>query len=108
MTVARAIAARDVRLPLDDEQQIAAIHERTRLEPDLVEESRFNFGTVGDSDYDLLWFDTAGGATVRQWNLGIPRGDATWPKPNGLGSEIALYVRRSVSHKRAPARYIAP
>jgi hypothetical protein len=25
--------------------------------PDLVEESRFNFGTVGDSDYDLLRFD---------------------------------------------------
>ena len=25
--------------------------------PDLVEESRFNFGTIGDSDYDLLRFD---------------------------------------------------
>jgi hypothetical protein len=52
--------------------------------------------------YDLLWFDTATGATVRQTGISVPPGGTTWPKPDGLGGEIALYVRPSVSREGRP------
>jgi len=44
--------------------------------------------------YDLLWFDTTNGRTVKQPSVSAVAGDATWPKPESLGTEIALYVRR--------------
>jgi hypothetical protein len=37
--------------------------------------------------YDLLWFDTASGATVRQTGVSTAPGDATWPKPNAVGGQ---------------------
>jgi hypothetical protein len=45
-------------------------------------------------DYDLLWFDTTNGRTVRQSGVRIAAGDAWWSKPESLGREIALYVTR--------------
>lgn len=44
--------------------------------------------------YDLLWFDTVTGRIVRQSGVQVASGDATWNKPDSLGTEIALYVRR--------------
>ena len=44
--------------------------------------------------YDLLWFDTTNGRTVKQVGVQIAAGGASWSKPESLGSEIALYVRR--------------
>jgi hypothetical protein len=52
--------------------------------------------------YDLVWFDTATGASVRETGVSTPPGDAIWPKPDGLGSEIALSIRRSASRERTP------
>ena len=53
--------------------------------------------SLAAGEYDLLWFDTANGATVRQQGVLVSPGDATWPKPDELGKEIALYIRRAAS-----------
>jgi hypothetical protein len=45
--------------------------------------------------YDLLWFDTADGDTVKQTDASISSGDATWTKPASIGNEVALYIRRN-------------
>jgi hypothetical protein len=45
--------------------------------------------------FDLLWFDTATGQSVKQAGVPTPPGEAGWTKPDRLGSEIALYARLS-------------
>jgi len=42
----------------------------------------------------LTWLDCATGATVRQERITVGGGDATWPAPEGMGSEVALCVER--------------
>jgi len=44
--------------------------------------------------YDLTWFDPVTGATVAQRAVAVPAGEAIWPKPAGIGDEVALRVRR--------------
>ena len=44
--------------------------------------------------YDLLWFDTASGDEVKETGIQVEWGDATWQKPEELGNEIALYIKR--------------
>ena len=44
--------------------------------------------------YDLLWFDTVSGRMVKQPGVRVAAGGASWNKPESLGREIALYVRR--------------
>jgi len=43
--------------------------------------------------YDLTWFDTADGRTVKQ-TVSVSAGDATWSKPDSVGAEVALYIKR--------------
>jgi hypothetical protein len=43
--------------------------------------------------YDMKWFDTVDGETVTQ-TVTVPAGDDTWTKPDSLGNEVALYIRR--------------
>jgi hypothetical protein len=45
--------------------------------------------------YDLMWFDTLDGNVAKQSNISVSQGDATWPKPASMGSEIVLYIHRS-------------
>jgi len=47
--------------------------------------------------YDLLWFDTVSGQSVPQAGVSISASDAIWTKPDSLGNEIALYVKRAVA-----------
>jgi hypothetical protein len=49
--------------------------------------------------YDLRWFDTLDGNAVRQSNVSVSPGDATWLKPISTGTEIELYIHRS-AHRR--------
>jgi hypothetical protein len=44
--------------------------------------------------YDLLWYDTVTGRTVKQKGISVPSGEVKWTKPESLGSEVALYVKR--------------
>jgi hypothetical protein len=44
--------------------------------------------------YDLLWFDTVDGDAVTQAGVSVPSGEAAWSKPESLGNEVALYVKR--------------
>ena len=45
-------------------------------------------------DYDLLWFDTASGEMVKQAKSVSQWEDTSWNKPEGLGDEIAVFVKR--------------
>jgi len=44
--------------------------------------------------YDLKWFDTVDGDEVTQTGVSVSVGDVTWDKPDSMGSEVALYVKR--------------
>jgi hypothetical protein len=44
--------------------------------------------------YDLMWFDTVDGDIVAQMGVSVRSGDVTWPKPDAMGDEIALYIKR--------------
>ena len=44
--------------------------------------------------YQLTWLDCATGKTITQNNLTLATGDQTWPKPNEIGNELALYIRK--------------
>jgi hypothetical protein len=53
-------------------------------------------GTIGRKSvtagrYTLRWLDCATGATVEQ-SVTTPGGLASWPKPAGIGSEVAVHV----------------
>lgn len=43
--------------------------------------------------YDLTWVDCVTGRTVEQKSVQVPRGDRTWPRPAGVGPELAVWVR---------------
>ena len=46
--------------------------------------------------YDLLWFDTETGRQVLQSGVKVTAREAvTWKKPDVIGNELALYVRRA-------------
>ncbi len=44
--------------------------------------------------YDLTWVDCVTGKTARQAGLRVAAGDRTWARPDGLGGELAVWVRR--------------
>lgn len=45
--------------------------------------------------YNLVWLDCATGKKIVQKNVNVDSGNASWPKPNGLGQEVALYIHRN-------------
>jgi len=44
--------------------------------------------------YDLKWFDTVDGEIVNQTGVSVSSGDVTWTKPDSMGKELALYIKR--------------
>jgi len=44
--------------------------------------------------YDLKWFDTVDGDMVAQTGVSVSSGDITWTKPDSMGRELALYIKR--------------
>ncbi|MBL7185758.1 MAG: hypothetical protein ISS70_05480 [Phycisphaerae bacterium] len=47
--------------------------------------------------YNLKWFDPVDGDTVTQAGVSVSSGNVTWSKPDSMGSEVALYVKRQGS-----------
>jgi hypothetical protein len=45
--------------------------------------------------YDLVWFDTVDGDTVKQAGVSVSSGDVTWTRPASIGTEVALYIKRN-------------
>ncbi len=45
--------------------------------------------------YTLLWLDTVSGNSITETDVTTNSGDANWPKPVGIGSEVALYVLKT-------------
>ncbi|MBP7053056.1 MAG: serine hydrolase [Phycisphaerae bacterium] len=44
--------------------------------------------------YSFRWLDCASGRTVLQESVYVPAGDGTWARPEGIGDEVAVYLRR--------------
>ena len=44
--------------------------------------------------YDLKWFDTVDGDMVTQTDVAVSSGDVTWIRPDSIGKEVALYIKR--------------
>jgi hypothetical protein len=49
---------------------------------------------MASGSYDLLWYDTENGRTVGQKRVSVSSGKVVWTRPNSLGSEVALYIKR--------------
>ncbi|MHC4495731.1 MAG: hypothetical protein ACYSYM_07900, partial [Planctomycetota bacterium] len=47
--------------------------------------------------YDLKWFDAVDGDLVTQTGVSVSSGNVTWNKPDSIGSEVALYIKRQGS-----------
>ncbi len=45
--------------------------------------------------WDLFWFDCASGKEHMQKNVRAAAGNCAWRTPSGMGSEVALYVKRT-------------
>jgi hypothetical protein len=45
--------------------------------------------------YDLMWFDAVDGETVHQTDVSVYSGNFILSKPDTIGNEVALYIRRS-------------
>jgi hypothetical protein len=46
-------------------------------------------------DYDLMWFDTVDGDTLHQPGVSVYSSMLILSRPESIGNEIALYIRRS-------------
>lgn len=44
--------------------------------------------------YSFRWLDCASGKTVVQESVDVPAGDGTWARPESLGDELAVHIRR--------------
>jgi len=44
--------------------------------------------------YNLVWFDPVDGDIVTQSGVSVSSGDVTWAKPDSIGREVALYIKR--------------
>jgi hypothetical protein len=45
--------------------------------------------------YDFKWFDPVDGSTVNQKNVSVAGGSQSWSEPAAIGSEVALYLKRT-------------
>jgi hypothetical protein len=53
--------------------------------------------------YDFSWYDIPSGLTVTQLGVSIAAGDQTWPKPPGIGQELAMAIERTSPDTMPPA-----
>jgi hypothetical protein len=56
-------------------------------------------GEIGLKDmrqgtFEFRWFDCVTGEEVRQAKVNVQAGNQSWEKPRGIGSELAVYIRR--------------
>jgi hypothetical protein len=56
-------------------------------------------GKIGLKDvragrYEFVWFDCVNEERVTQKNVSVADGDQRWNKPDGIGRELAVYIRR--------------
>jgi hypothetical protein len=44
--------------------------------------------------YSFEWFDCVEGSFVSQASVPVASGDRSWPRPAGIGDEVAVHIRR--------------
>ncbi|RMD62999.1 MAG: PKD domain-containing protein, partial [Alphaproteobacteria bacterium] len=54
-------------------------------------------GEIGVRDiaagtYDFYWLDTATGTTLTQSGVAVAGGSRTWPRPAGIGTDVAVWI----------------
>jgi len=45
--------------------------------------------------YTFKWFDCVTGSSVEQTGVRVMAGNAVWPKPAGIGNELAVYIKKA-------------
>ena len=50
---------------------------------------------IAAGTYDFRWYDIPTGTYVDQFDIAVAGGDMTWPRPAGIGPELALWVAAS-------------
>ncbi len=60
--------------------------------------SELGLKSMSGGTYRLQWFDVVSGNTVIQDNLNVVGGDVSWPTPNGIGNELAVYIQQTSSN----------
>jgi hypothetical protein len=44
--------------------------------------------------YEFRWFDCVTGKQVIQVKVNVAAGSQSWAKPDGIGSQLAVYIKR--------------
>ena len=57
--------------------------------------------------YEFTWFDVTDGTSVAQVGVKVAAGDQTWSRPAGIGDELAVYIRRTVTRPNPPTNFSA-
>jgi hypothetical protein len=57
-------------------------------------EGQIGLKNMTAGSYEFRWFDCATGKQVTQEKVSVSAGNQSWPKPDGIGSELAVYIRR--------------
>ncbi len=60
--------------------------------PDL--QGKIGLKDVRAGRYEFVWFDCVNEERVTQKNVSVADGDQSWNKPDGIGRELAVYIRR--------------
>ncbi len=60
-----------------------------------INTSKMGVRNAPAGNYELKWFDPVSGASVTQSSVEVPAGGlASFTKPNGMGVEVAVYMRK--------------
>jgi len=57
-------------------------------------QGKIGLKSIRPGRYRFVWYDCATGRTVTQENVTVAGGDQRWDKPESIGSELAVYIRR--------------
>jgi hypothetical protein len=50
---------------------------------------------ISAGTYDFTWYDCTNGEKVTQKSVSVGSGDKTWRKPNEIGKELAVHMRKT-------------
>lgn len=57
-------------------------------------EGEIGLKSMTGGTYRFRWFDCATGNQVTQENINVAADSQSWPKPDGIGSQLAVYIKR--------------
>jgi hypothetical protein len=81
-------------LQFADTQYVLALPSDSYIAYASTLEGQIGLKNMTAGSYEFRWFDCATGKQVTQEKVSVSAGNQSWPKPDGIGSELAVYIRR--------------